>query len=242
MSSSISTSVEDYVAKQPSLVWRRNLMRGFIRLIGFKVLWDVTVTGAENVPPSGPTVLMMNHISLIDPVVFMGAVTSRYVIPMTKIENVRSPLLGPLIAFWGSFPINRGEVDRKALMNSIELIRSGQLVLIAPEGTRRPDGLHEAKDGLAYIAAKADAMILPSGISGAADWKKRLSRLQRCHIRVNFGRPFKFRADSRSRIPREDLSAMTQEAMYQLAMAISDESLRGKYSDLSKASTHFLEF
>jgi 1-acyl-sn-glycerol-3-phosphate acyltransferase len=238
---SLSASVQDFVSRQPRLAWRRRLLRGVIRTLGFKVLWNMEVTGMENVPDNVPAIIMMNHISLIDPVLCMGAVTNRFVIPMSKVENLRNPLIGPFVLWWGAYSINRGEVDRKALVSSIELIKSGQLILIAPEGTRHPEGLAEAKDGLAYVATKADAVIIPTGLSGAIDWSQKLLHLQRPHIQINFGRPFKLKADGH-RIPREVLSIMSHEAMYQLAMAIKDETRRGFYSDLSKATTQYLEF
>jgi hypothetical protein len=59
---------------------------------------------------------------------------------------------------------------------------------------------------------------------------------------VNFGRPFKFKTGDKARVSREALSAMTEEAMYQLAAAVTDETKRGIYSDLSKATTEHLEF
>ncbi|NWG18292.1 MAG: 1-acyl-sn-glycerol-3-phosphate acyltransferase [Chloroflexi bacterium] len=239
---SLAESVHDYVARQPRLAWRRHLLRGFIRTLGFRVLWKVDVTGAEFIPDSGPTIIMMNHISLIDPVLCMGAVTNRFVIPMTKIENVRNPFIGPFVLWWGAYSVNRGEIDRKALMNSIELVKNDQLILIAPEGTRQKHGLAEAKEGLAYVATKADAVIVPTGISGAMAWAEELRRLRRPHINVNFGRPFKFRTGGRARVPREELAAMSREAMYQLALAVRDPALRGIYSDVSRATTDHLEF
>jgi len=239
---SVSTSVQEFVAMQPRLAWRRRLVRTVIRGLGFGVLWNVMVTGTENIPDSGPTVLMMNHISLLDPILCMGAVTHRFVIPMTKIENVRNPILGPFVRLWGSYSVNRGEVDRTALLNSIELLKSGQLILVAPEGTRHPEGLSRPKDGLAYIATKADAVIIPSAIAGAVGWQEKMKHLQRPRIRVNFGRAFKLKSGGRSRIPREELSEMMDEAMYQLAIAVTDETRRGVYSDLNKATTHHLEF
>jgi 1-acyl-sn-glycerol-3-phosphate acyltransferase len=237
----LSAEVQSYVARQPSLRWRRVLLRGLIRSLGFKVLWDVSVTGSENIPANGPSIIMMNHISLIDPILCMGAVTNRFVIPMTKIENMRNPLIGPFVWWWGSYTINRGEIDRKALTNSIELIKNGQLILIAPEGHRHPEGLSEAKDGLAFVATKADAVIIPTAISGAVGWNQKLFRFQRPKINVNFGRPFKFKTGG-GRVQREALAAMSHEAMYQLAMAVKDETKRGFYSDLSKATTEHLEF
>ena len=238
----LSAEVQNYVARQPGLSWRRVLLRGLIRTLGFKVLWDVNITGSENIPSAGPAIIMMNHISAVDPVLCMGAVTSRFVIPMTKIENMSNPLIGPFVRWWGSYTIKRGEIDRKALTNSIELVKHGQLILIAPEGTRHPEGLAEAKDGLAFIATKANAVIIPTAISGAVGWNKKLFRFQRPHININFGRPFKFKTGDGPRVPREALAIMSHEAMYQLALAVKDETRRGYYSDLSKATTDYLEF
>lgn len=234
-------SVQEYVAMQPKLAWRRQLMRGWMRA-AFRLFTSITVTGTENIPPSGGTLLMMNHISLLDPMLCMVAVKNRFVVPMTKVENMQNPVLAPLIRFWGAYSVERGEVDRTALMNSIELIKSGALILIAPEGTRQKQGLSQPKEGMTYVAAKADAIILPTGISGAVPWQHNLTHLKRTHINVNFGRPFKFKTGGKPRVPREDLAAMTDEAMYQLALAVKDESMRGVYSDVSKATTQFLEF
>jgi 1-acyl-sn-glycerol-3-phosphate acyltransferase len=239
---SLSSSVQHYVAQQPRLAWRRTALRTFIRTLGFKVLWRVEVTGAENVPDSGPTIIMMNHISALDPILVMGAVTNRFVVPMTKIENAQNWFFGLFVWWWGSYTVNRNEIDRKALVNSIELVKHGQMILIAPEGTRHPEGLAEAKDGLAFIATKANAVIVPTAISGAVGWKESMLRFRRPRINVNFGRPFRFKTNGRERIPRDELAAMSHEAMYQLALAVKDETRRGFYSITSKATAEHLEF
>ncbi|MBI5669106.1 MAG: 1-acyl-sn-glycerol-3-phosphate acyltransferase [Chloroflexi bacterium] len=239
---SIAESVQDYVARQPRLTWRRRALRGLIQGLGFHVLWKMDITGRENIPDTGPTIIMMNHIALIDPVLVMGAVTNRFVIPMTKIENVRNPIIRPFVLWWGAYSVNRGEIDRKALLNSIELVKSGQLILIAPEGTRQKHGLAEAKEGLAYVATKANAVIVPTGIAGAQTWADDLKRLRRARISVNFGRPFRFKTNGQPRVPREVLASMSHEAMYQLALAIKDPALRGVYSDISRMTTDYLEF
>ena len=237
----LSASVEEYVAKQDQFTWKRNLIRTAIRTIGFHLLANVRVIGEDNIPLTGPTIIMMNHISLADPVVCMGAITRRFVIPMTKIENMHNPILAPFIRWWGAYSVNRGEIDRKALMNSIELIKSGQLILIAPEGHRHPEGLARPKDGLAYIATKANAVIVPTALSGAEVWMERLKHLRRAPVTVTFGRAFRFKTAG-ERIPRDTLSAMSEEAMYQLALTIPNPALRGVYSDLSQASSEHLEF
>ncbi|MDZ4768682.1 MAG: lysophospholipid acyltransferase family protein [Chloroflexota bacterium] len=232
-------SVQEYVAVQPRIAWRRWLMRGALRLL-MPLLFKVEVHGLDNIPPDGAAVLMMNHISLLDPVLCITVVDKRYAIPMTKIENMRTPVLSFFIRWWGSYSVDRDAVDRKALMNSIELMKSGQLILIAPEGTRQRDGLARPKEGFAYIATKADAVIIPAAISGAIGWQKSLQGLKRHHIVVNFGVPFKFKADGR--VPRDLYPAMMDEAMYQLSAAVTDETMRGAYSDLSKTTSQHLVF
>jgi 1-acyl-sn-glycerol-3-phosphate acyltransferase len=184
---------------------------------------------------------MMNHISLLDPVVCMGAVTSRYVVPMTKIENTRTPGISFFVWMWDAYTVDRDSLDRSALTNSIELLKSGQLILIAPEGTRHPEGMVEPKDGVAFIASKADAVIIPTALSDGQDFKSRWKRLRQAQVRVTFGKPFRFKT-SDGRVTREQRDEMMREAMYQIAMAQPDPNLRGIYSDIENATTRWLEF
>jgi 1-acyl-sn-glycerol-3-phosphate acyltransferase len=237
------SDVQQYIARQndPGIQLRRQIMRTIIRQIPFRFT-RLTVTGQENIPDNGPLIMMINHTSALDPGLIMGAVTNRFVVPMTKIENTYHIAGKIVVWWWDAYTVRRGEVDRKALTNSIELLRSGQCVLIAPEGTRQRNGLARPKEGMTYVATKADAIIVPAAISGAMGWKEKWFSFQRPDIHINFGRPFKFKSANQRRVPREDLNAMTDEAMYQLATALTDESLRGVYDDLSKATARFLEF
>lgn len=238
----IPTEVQAYIARQPSLAWRREIFLFILRAV-VGVLTKFTVTGQENIPRSGPTILMMNHIAAIDPGLCMGAVKSRYVVPMSKIENFTTWYFGPFLWWYGAYSIRRGEVDREALMNSIALLQSGAMILISPEGTRHPEGLAEAKEGLAYLATKANAVILPTAIAGAQHFKANFGKFKRTPIHINFGKPFRFKTEGLARIRRPELAQMTREAMYQLALAQTvDVSLRGVYSDVSQATTDTLEF
>ena len=204
----------------------------------------VEAEGLQNVPRRGVTTLMINHVSFLDPIVVTASIPFRHTISLSKAENFKIPLVSWIFRKWGNYPINRGEYDRKALVQTIELMKSGQLLLMAPEGTRRADGLQPAKDGLAYVSTKANAVIVPTAICGGEDWKARMKRLNRAYVRVVFGRPFRFRYDGGKRLPREQLSRMSSEAMYQLAKTIPDQyaHLRGHYSELRDATTELIEF
>jgi 1-acyl-sn-glycerol-3-phosphate acyltransferase len=238
----MTESVEDYIKRQPRLAWRRYLLRGLIHAVGYTLLAKVTSEGRDNIPAEGACILMMSHISAIDPVICIGESRKRYVVPMTKIENTHNPFFRFIYWAWGAYSVHRDTVDRKALTNSIELLKSGQLILIAPEGTRHPEGLGEGKDGMVYIATKADAVIVPAAMSYTQDFKSRWKRFRRARAHVTFGRPFKFNINGRTHIPRDELRLMTQEAMYQLALSQADPALRGVYSDIENATTHTLTF
>lgn len=228
--------------EQSRIAWRRWLLRGLIRTVGYTFLARVTSTGKGHIPDDAACILMMSHISAIDPVVCMGEVTNRYVIPMTKIENTHNPLLRLMVWWWGAYTVRRETVDRRALTQSIDLLNAGQMLLIAPEGTRHPHGLGEGKDGLAFVAARTGAVIVPAAIAHTQDFTKRWKRFKRARAAIHFGRPFRFKTADRPRIPRDELRLMTREAMYQLAITQPDPTLRGVYSDIDNATTTTLDF
>lgn len=236
-------SVEAFIAKQPMYNRRRKWLHVGLRGL-MSLLCKLEVRGTENIPPQGGTILMMNHISAIDPPIITTAVKNRFVTSMAKIETLENSFMRFIIGLWGNFVVNRGEVDRVALGIAIELIRCGQLLMIAPEGTRNRGGLKQPKDGIAYIAQKADAVIVPSAVLGVAQWRENLKRLSRSKALVNFGKPFRFRIPDGERLSKEHRAYMMQEAMYQLALAIPEEyaEFRGDYQDVQKATTRYLAF
>lgn len=238
----MSSTIQEFVANQPIYDQRRRYLHKALRAIGFR-LCNVDVTGLENIPSSGPTILMINHITFIDPIVFTAVIPNRYVISMAKAEAYESWFIRGIINLWGNFIINRGEVDRKALGNAIELLKSGQLLLIAPEGHRHPEGLGEPKEGVAYIAQKANAVIVPAAIMGAQDWNQRLKSFHKAYARVAFGRPFRFKLPTDERLSKPVRATMMQEAMYQIAQLMPEQyaSQRGLFSDLSQATTRYLD-
>lgn len=236
-------SIEEYIARQSEYDKRRRILLPMLRA-AVPSFCRIEVEGLENVPRQGSASLMINHISYLDPIVVTASIPFRYTISLSKIENFRIPVVGWFLRQWGHFPIHRGDYDRKALMQTIALLQSGQLLLMAPEGTRHAEGLQPGKDGLAYVATKSDAVIVPTAICGAENWKSRMKRLRRAYAKVVFGRAFRFRTDGHRRIPRQALSQMIREAMYQLAATIPDEyaHLRGHYAELENATTDTIDF
>lgn len=221
---------------------RRRILRWVLKHLAMPLLAKINhVEGLENIPSHGPAILMINHIAFIDPIVVLN-VMPRNIIPLAKIEVYNYPLIGIIPRLWRVIPVRREEVDRRAVQQVLEVLRAGEIVLVAPEGTRAPQ-LSRGKEGIAYIASKVGVPIIPVAIEGTKGfpalrffspaWKTPGAV-------VRFGRPFRFRNDLK-RPDREQLRQMTDEAMYILA-AMLPEFRRGYYSDLSKATQETVEW
>ena len=195
----------------------------------FVVALDLKVHGVERVPRTGPLIVAINHTSFIDPLL-VGAFIPRDVVMMSKIENFALPFFGQLAKWYGAFPIHRGEVDREALKKALEVLRGGQPLLMAPEGTRSTDGqLQAGHDGLALLATRTRAPILPFVIAGAKPVSRNLKKLKRTRVRVNIGEPFTLDA-TMAKPSRAELAALTDHLMLRLAALLPPEQ-RGVYRE-----------
>ena len=154
----------------------------FVKL-GFRL----RARGLEHLPEGG-FVLAANHTSNFDPwPLALPLFPRRHLRFMAKSE-LFNPILKPILAGGGAFPVRRGEADLEAIRRAVELVRDGEIVVMFPEGTRRRKGLrkkHEARahTGAARIALAAGAPLVPAAIKGT----DRLSRL--APLRVAYGRP-----------------------------------------------------
>jgi len=236
----MTTLSADFASQQEKYRFRRKFLRDYFGRPIMSVIAKVTASGLENIPSREPTLFMLNHIAGVDPLLVMGTVLSRFVVPFSKIENLDIPVGKYFINAWGVVPVRRGEVDRMALHVSLELLKRGYAMVIAPEGHRAP-ALQEAKEGVAYLATRTNAIIVPVGVDGTREFMSNLKHLRRTPVTINYGKPFRFRLNGKTRATREDTAAMMHQAMYQLALLLP-EHRRGFYSDLSQVSTDLLEF
>lgn len=206
---------------------------------GYWLLLRLKVDGLENVPDQGPVILIINHVSFLDPFV-VAASMPRLVTAMSKIENFSIPLWGLVFKLYGAIPVRRGEVDRQALKQALEVLKGDTMLLMAPEGTRsRQRALQKAHNGLAYIAHRSGAAVVPVAITGTPGFSGNIKRLRRTPVNIRLGAPFYLRADTR-RLEREAMGAMTTEAMYQLAALLPAE-YRGVYADLERATNKHIQ-
>jgi 1-acyl-sn-glycerol-3-phosphate acyltransferase len=151
-------------------------------------LYRLRVRGQEHLPTQGGYVLACNHVSSFDPwPLGMPLWPRRYLRFMAKSELYWFPLT-LVLRNAGAFPVRRGERDAVAIETAVGLARSGYVVAMFPEGTRRTKGLvkrHEARprSGAARIAIEAGVPLVPAAVKGT----DKLTRLGA--LRVAYGKP-----------------------------------------------------
>ncbi len=152
----------------------------------YKIFYDFHIEGIENIPQDRPVVLASNHRSYADPVILTMPM-KRPVSYMAKEELFRNKLFGWFIRKLGAFPVTRGAGDMSVIDDSINILRSGRNLVIFPEGTRSKDGkVGKGKTGVAMIAAKSGADVVPCGIVFEGEKLHFRSKLT-----LRFGKPIK---------------------------------------------------
>ena len=198
--------------------------------IGFPIVRAVAaflapwhLEGAEHIPRSGGYILVANHINWKDPpwIEFALGHAIRY---MGKRELFETPVVGFLLRAIGAFPVRRGEADRGALRMALNVIAAGQPLGFFAEGHRSESGqLIRGHPGVAYVAQRSNAPIIPLAVSGTRG--ARLGAFWRRDIVIRIGKPFRA-ADLA--VKADDAQAVTDAIMRRVAALMPPEQ-RGVY-------------
>ena len=174
------------------------------------ILHPVTVIGRENLPEHG-ALLCPNHNSNWDPVLVALKVPVNYRLHiMAKKELFCNRVFDWALRKLGAFPVDRGVGDIEAVKNALKAIRSGDNLLVFPEGTRvAHEGDLRPKGGVAMIGIRSGALFVPVFVEG----NKRPFR----RIRIIFGEAYRPAYTGRHGTAEE-------------VQAIADEVLRRAYA------------
>lgn len=158
------------------------------------------VSGAHHVPVSGPLIFAANHESFADEF-FVPVACRRQVFYFAKTEYFTAPgLRGKAMAAFfhgmGQVPVARADTRSAAAVIDIgvEVLGEGRALGIFPEGTRSPDGrLYKFRTGVARLALRSGAPVVPVGLVGTRDVQPPNSRRwHRAPLAVRFGEPLRF--------------------------------------------------
>ncbi|MEI6649433.1 MAG: lysophospholipid acyltransferase family protein [Actinomycetes bacterium] len=131
--------------------------------------------GASHLPKSGPVIVVSNHISYADPLIFAHFLYANGRAPrfLGKASVFRIPVIGKIIAGSGQIPVEReSESASGALIHAVAFLKAGHCLGVYPEGTLTRDSDSwpmVGKTGIARLALMTGATVIPCAQWGATE-------------------------------------------------------------------------
>lgn len=212
---------------------RRRVIRAILKggiAAAFGVLAKFEVEGCENIPTTGPLLVVANHFHFLDPLALIH--TAPW--PLEFVGGAQTPnapaTVGWINKLFGVIPTYRGTGSRETLQNAEEILKQNGVLAIFPEGGSWAQVLRPPRPGTAFLAWRTKARILPVGLDDLVGFFQRVKLGGRVHVKVNFGKPFgPVAASDGSRPGREELDEIGHGIMRQISNLIPAER-QGFYS------------
>jgi 1-acyl-sn-glycerol-3-phosphate acyltransferase len=133
----------------------------------FTIFFGCRVYGRKNLPKEGGFILASNHSSYLDPPI-LGSMTWRRLNFLARDTLFSTPFKKFVLEQCNSIPVRREQLDKSVLNVVLGKIKSGEPMVIFPEGTRSPDGeVLPCKPGIGLIISLAKAPVIPIYIKNA---------------------------------------------------------------------------
>ena len=181
----------------------------------FNLVHPGKVTGRSKVP-QGPCLLCGNHTRYSDPFFILFALGRKdhpYV--MAKAELLRYPVLGWILKKVGTFGVDMGKSDVRAIKEALRVLKEGNKLLLFPEGTRIRSGESQgAKTGAAMLALRTGVPIVPIWMPAKKRWFARTP--------VVFGDPYYPEAPETGKPTSEDYRRVADDLLARI-MALGEQ-------------------
>jgi 1-acyl-sn-glycerol-3-phosphate acyltransferase len=205
-----------------------------------RLLFKVRVEGLENLPATGPVILASNHHSFSDSI-FLPMVLKRRVTFVAKAEYFEQKKTAWFFSMMGQIPVKRGggPASERALEAAREVLDSGGVFGIYPEGTRSPDGrLYKGRTGVARLALQTGSPICAVAMIGTREAQP-IGQVKPnffSPITIRIGKPMNFdRLRPRAQDPLV-ARQITDEVMFELR-SLSGQEYVNQYAPKKQAAT-----
>ena len=172
--------------------------------------------GLENVPLTGAFILVVNHQSVLDPVL-AGIALKNQLCFMARDTLFKSKIFGPLLKSVKAIPVRRGQADLASIKAIIARLKAGDGVCLFPEATRTTDGkIASFKGGFTLLSRRGNAPVIPVLIDGAFECWPRHRKLFKIgsKITVTYGQPIP--VEKITGMEDDDFAAMLTNTMRQM--------------------------
>jgi 1-acyl-sn-glycerol-3-phosphate acyltransferase len=209
--------------------------------VGTNIVCRIESNELAQVPLHGPLILAVNHINSLEVPLLFAHLQPRQLIGLAKIETWDNKVMAWLFNLWDSIPVRRGEADLDAIRRCLNVLSAGNILAIAPEGTRSYDGrLLPGRPGIVLIALHSGVPILPIAHWGGENFQMNLKRLKRTDFHIRVGKPFTLDTNG-EKMHGTIRQAILDEIMYQIAI-LMPEQYRGRYANCTPPPQNYLRF
>ncbi len=201
------------IAKRRSSVWLYTAIRWFVAVVAFRY-FKVRYRGAKNLNIDGPVIIAPVHRSHLD-APLIGGLCKRRFRSLAKEGLFPNRLATLFMASIGAFPVRRGEADIKSLRTAASILKSGEQMVVFPEGTRQSGPIvKEIFDGVSYLASRTMAAIVPVGIAGTEEAMGSGRKLPlRARVAIVAGEPIRPESETMSRVQLTELSQKVRDSL-----------------------------
>ncbi|MBT1018234.1 1-acyl-sn-glycerol-3-phosphate acyltransferase [Canibacter sp. lx-72] len=207
-----------------------------------RAIYRPWVEGADNIPESGPVIIVGNHLSVIDSF-FLPLMIKRRVYYLAKSDyftgkGVKGAFVRNFMLGVGQLPIDRsgGKASEASLNTGLQLLKEGKVLGIYPEGTRSPDGnLYRGRTGVARLILESGAKVIPAimvDTDKAMPIGVKIPRIKR--IGTIIGEPLDFSRFKSLAADRFVLRSITDEIMFEI-QRLSEQNYVDVYATTVKA-------
>ena len=199
-------------------------------------LYRIRVEGLENVPKKGAAIIAANHVSFLDSFFIPLVIKRRKMTYLAKADYFKSWKTSWFFKSVGQISCERqgGSRSQQSLEIALDVLRTGRLLGIYPEGTRSPDGnLYRGRTGVARLALQSGARVIPVGLIGTDKVLPKSAKLPRLRgkieVTVRFGKPLDFSRYAGRETDRLVLRSITDEIMFEI-MQLSGQRYIDEYA------------